>query len=363
MKFKLIGFILSAVFILTGCNTASSEIDEEGYSTEDYSITLNYSDHDPPKGMRTEFLQEYWFPAIEEETDGKVQINPVFGGGLLTSTEALDGVREGVADIGLVYPDNFAQRMFSYELLKLFPVAPDNFEGMYQIFDTAMTELPQFSEDLEKNNQKPLLITTGLPIVFGSTNELASMEAVQGEDWRASSRWYLEAMRNMGANPVSVPWEDVYMSLETGVIDGVMTNYDGFHMMGFYETSDNIIVGTELWWSAPFIHTINQDMWDSLPIDIQEGILKATEQAQEEFANVYQQELENTIQEQRDAGANVKIADDEDVAAFNDQELFESMRNTWAEEAENDHGIENADEYVEAMKDIMNDALGYEEYE
>lgn len=242
MKFKMLS-ILILIFILGGCGAISNEVDESGNSTEEYSITLNYSDHDPPNGMRTKFLQEYWFPAIEDETDGKVRINPVFGGGLLSSSEALDGVREGVADIGLVYPDNYSQRMFSYELLKLFPVAPSDFEGMYEIFDRALTELPQFSEDLEKNNQVPLLITTGLPIVFGSTSELNSLEDVQGDDWRASSRWYLETMRNMGANPVSVPWEDVYMSLETGVIDGVMTNYDGFHMMGFYETSSNIIVG------------------------------------------------------------------------------------------------------------------------
>lgn len=361
MKIKMLT-VLIMILIIGGCGSKSDEVDESGNSTEEYSITLNYSDHDPPNGMRTKFLQEYWFPAIEEETDGKVRINPVFGGGLLSSSEALDGIREGVADIGLVYPDNYSQRMFSYELLKLFPVAPSDFDGMYEIFNRALTELPQFGEDLEKNNQVPLLITTGLPIVFGSTSELESLQDVQGNDWRASSRWYLETMRNMNANPVSVPWEDVYMSLETGVIDGVMTNYDGFHMMGFYETSSNIIVGKELWWSAPFIHTINKDMWESLPKDIQEGILRATEQAQQDFAKVYREELESTIQAQKDAGANVKIADERDIEAFNDKELFENMRKTWVKEAEEDHGIEDAEQYVEDMKQIMNDALGYEEY-
>src|SRR5699024_5039235 len=127
-----------------------NEVDESGNSTEEYSITLNYSDHDPPNGMRTKFLQEYCFPAIEDETDGKVRINTVFGGGLLSSSEALDGVRDGVADIGLVYADNYSKRMFSYELLKLFPVASSQFECMYEIFDRALTDLPQFSEDIEK---------------------------------------------------------------------------------------------------------------------------------------------------------------------------------------------------------------------
>lgn len=362
MNLKWLSMLLLAALVLAGCNSNTDAVDEAGNSTDEYSITLNYSDHDPPTGMRTKFLQEHWFPAIEEETDGKVKINAIYGGGLLTSSEALDGVKEGVADLGLIYPDNYSQRMFSYELLKLYPVAPEDFNGMLQIFNRAMDELPQFKEDLEKNNQKPLLITTGLPVAFGSTNDLSELTNIAGEDWRASSRWYLETLRNLDANPVSVPWEDVYMSLETGVINGVMTNYDGFHMMGFYETAPNIIVGTKLWWSAPFIHTINQDMWDKLPKDIQEDILRATERAQQEFADVYQKELEQTIQTQRDAGATVKIADDEDIAAFNDHELFESMRETWAKEAKENHGIEDADEYVEKMKEIMNDSLGYEEY-
>lgn len=347
--------LLMIMLVLSGCGSAQNEITEDGNSTDEYEITLNYSDHDPPNGMRTNFIENYWFPEIEKETDGKVKINAIYGGGLLSGSQALSGVRDGVADMGLIYPDNYPNRMFSYELFKLFPEAPADFESMYSIFDRAMEELPRLREDLEKNNQKPLLITTGLPIVFGSSTELDSLSDIKGEDWRASSRWYMEALKNMGANPVSVPFDDVYMSLQTGMINGVMTNYDGFHMMNFYEAAPNIIVAPSLWWSAPFIHTINQDMWDRLPKDIQEGIMRATESAQKEFAKVYQKELEETIQEQREAGANVKIADDEDIAMFNDEELFESLRQTWVREAKEDHGIEDAEQYVEEMKRIMND--------
>lgn len=349
--------LLIIMVVLSGCGTAQSEITEDGYSTDEYEITLNYSDHDPPNGMRTNFIENYWFPEIEKETDGKVKINAIYGGGLLSSSQALNGVRDGVADMGLIYPDNYPNRMYSYELFKLFPEATDNFEDISGIFDRALEELPRLKEDLERNNQKPLLITTGLPIAFASTTELDSLADIKGEDWRASSRWYLEVLKNMGANPVSVPFDDVYMSLQTGMIDGVMTNYDGFHMMNFYEVAPNIIVAPRLWWSAPFIHTINQDMWDRLPKDIQDGILRATESAQKEFAKVYQKELEETIQEQREAGANVKIADTEDIAMFNDEELFKNLRETWVKEAEEVHGIENAEQYVEDMKQIMKDAL------
>lgn len=359
MKWLMKGsiFALLASTVLSGCSSETAGITEEGYSTEEYEITLNYSDHDPPSGMRTRFINEYWFPEIEKETDGKVKINAIYGGGLLGSSEALDGVRERVADMGLIYPDNYPQRMFSYELFKLFPEAPEDFEGIYTIFDRAMNDIPRLKEDLEKNNQKPLLITVGLPIVFASSKKLDSFSDVSGGDWRASSRWYLEVIKNLGGNPVSVPFDDVYMSLETNVIDGVMTNFDGFHMMNFYEAAPNVIVGTKLWWSAPFIHTINQDAWNGLPKDIQEGILRATETAQIEFARVYQEELEKAIQEEKDAGANVTIASEEDVELFNDEELFTRLRGIWAKEAKQKHGIEDADQYVDEMDRIIHDVL------
>lgn len=347
---------------LSSCGTKTHEINEDGTSTDDYSITLTYSDHDPPNGMRTKFLREYWFPAIEEETDGKVKINAIFGGGLLTSGEALDGIRDGVTDIGLVYPDNYSERMYTYELFKLFPVAPDSFEGVYNIFDRAFDELPVLQEDLDKNNQKVLLLTTGLPIVFGSKPELDSLEDLEKGKWRAASRWHLSVLKNMEATPVSVPWEDVYMSIETGVIDGVMTNFDGFHMMKFYESSENVMVGKELWWAAPFLHTINNDTWESLPTDIQEGILRASERAQKDFIKVYEKELEAAVEQEKSAGANVFYASEKDLELFNDTELFEELRSIWFSEAKNKHKIEDAEEYVEKLRQIMNDEIGHEEY-
>lgn len=363
MKKIFFGILLLAFMIpLSACGTKSQEINEDGTSTDDYEITLTYSDHDPPNGMRTKFLREYWFPAIEKETDGKVKINAIFGGGLLTSGEALDGIRDGVTDIGLVYPDNYSERMYTYELFKLFPVATESFDGIYNIFQKSFEQLPVLNEDLEKNNQRVLLLTTGLPIAFGSKPEFDSLEDLERGKWRAASRWHLSVLKNMEANPVSVPWEDVYMSLETGVIDGVMTNFDGFHMMKFYESSENVMVGKELWWAAPFLHTINNDTWESLPTDIQEGILRASEQAQKDFAKIYEKELANAVQEEKDQGANVFYASEEDLALFNDTDLFEELRAIWKDEAINKHNIEEADEYIEKLKNIMNEEIGHDEY-
>ncbi|MFD1039350.1 TRAP transporter substrate-binding protein DctP [Virgibacillus byunsanensis] len=357
-RYMMLILIVTFLVILSACGDEASTTNEEG--GEDFEITLTYSDHDPPGAMRTDFVENVWIPEIEKQTNGQVKVNANFGGSLLSSQEVLEGAADGVTDMAMIFPDFYPERLFTYQIYKLFPEAPEKWENISTIFEESVEELPKLNEELEALNQKPLLVTVGLPTVFGASYEIDGIEDIIGKDWRASSRWHLESMKHIGANPVSVPWEDVYMSLETGVIDGVMTNYDGFHAMKFYEGAQDIIVGPQLWWASPFTHTINLDVWNDLPEDVQEGILKATEIAQEKFGEVYASALENTIEAHEEAGVNVKMADEEDVAYFTDEELLNNLRNTWIEEAKANHGIEDAEEYINSMLEIMQRGLDKE---
>ncbi|KJS21699.1 MAG: hypothetical protein VR72_09410 [Clostridiaceae bacterium BRH_c20a] len=356
----LIMLVLVVVLSLTisACGTVEKPAAEN--PPEKVEITLTYSDHDPPGGMRTEFVQNVWLPEIQKQTGNKVKINANFGGSLLSSQEVLEGAASGVTDMALIFPDFYPEKLFGYQIFKLFPEAPEKWENIALIYQNALEELPQLTKELEKINQKPLLVTVGLPSVLGATYKINGVEDIIGKKWRASSRWHLESLKHIGANPVSVPWEDVYMSLETGVIDGVLTNYDGFHMMKFYEAANEIIVGPQLWWATPFLHTINLDKWNSLPKDVQDNIMKATEIAQGKFGELFANELERIIKEQRAAGVNVKIADDKDVQFFIDKELLEKNRNTWIKEAKEKHGINDAEEYINKMQKIMDNGLAKE---
>lgn len=368
-RFTLLALFAVLTLLVAACGSKSNSSDQgsadnvsDTPSNADFEITLIYSDHDPPGGMRTEFIEKVWIPEIEQQTGGRVKINANFGGALLTSGEALDAIKDGVVDMGLIFPDFYPEKLFGFQIFRLFPEAPEKWENISLVFEEALAELPQLRKELEENhNQKPLLVTVGLPSVFGATYPIDNIGDIQGKNWRASSRWHLESLKHIGSNPVSVPWEDVYMSLATGVIDGVLTNYDGFHMMKFYESAPEIIVAPQLWWATPFVHTINLDTWNSLPADIQDGIMKATEIAQEKFGEVFASALEKTIEEQRAHGANVKIAERQDIEAIVDPQLLANLRNIWIDEAKNLHGIEDAEAYINKMDEIMKKALEREQ--
>jgi len=324
------------------------------------TITLKYSDSDPPGGMRTDFLKEVWLAEIVKQTDGKVKFQDFWGSALLGPAEALKGCMDSVTDMTMVFSDFYPKQLPAMQLFRLFPRSPEKWENISWVYKQAFEQIPLFKEELKRWNQKVLLITVGLPSGMAASYPIDGIEDIVGYKWRASSRWHLAILEEIGANVVSVPWNDVYMALSTGTIDGVLTNYDGLHMMKFYEAAPNILVGPQLWWATPFLMTINIDKWNSLPADVQEGIMEASRITEEKFGEVFANAIESTIQEQRDYGCTVKIMDEDDVAMLSNEDAFSRYRNIWIKEAKEEFGIKDAAYIVNRLKLIIEEGIARE---
>ncbi|MBT8361342.1 MAG: TRAP transporter substrate-binding protein DctP, partial [Deltaproteobacteria bacterium] len=199
------------------------------------TIKMKYSDHDPPGGMRTDFVKNTWLPEIENQTTGQVKIQEFWGGALMGSKEILKGIGDGVTQMGFVYPGHYPGQLPAHTILKLFPRGPSKFENMVWFYRKIYAEVPEFKTELENANVMTVMFTAGLPGAFTGKNPLAGIDDVKGDKWRAGDKWGLRFLENAGAVPVSVPWGDVYMALQTGTIDGCFTNYDGLHLMKFDE--------------------------------------------------------------------------------------------------------------------------------
>jgi len=331
-----------------------------GMTVSSQTITLKYSDSDPPGGMRTDFLKEVWLPEIVKQTDGKVKFQDFWGSALLGPAEALKGCMDGVTDMTMVFSDFYPKQLPAMQLFRLFPKSPEKWENIAWVYHQAFEQIPLFKEELERWGQKLVMVTVGLPSAMAASYPIDGVEDIIGYKWRASSRWHLAILEEIGANVVSIPWNDVYMALSTGTIDGVLTNYDGLHMMKFYEAGKNIVVGPQLWWATPFLMTINLNKWDSLPEDVQEGIMEAGRIAEEKFAEVFAGALEKTIQAQKEYGCTVNMMDEDDVEMLANEEAFGRYRNIWIKEAKEEFGIEDAAYIVTRMKLIMDEALARE---
>lgn len=279
--------------------------------------TLKYSDHDPTGGLRTDFYRNVLLPEITKQTEGRIKFQDFWGGALLSATEVLDGVGDGVADMGMIYADFYPKRLMLHQGFKVFMEGPGDYDVMVNLYADVYKEIPEFLAELNRFNQRPLYTSPGLPLAFMSVKPLPDLDALKGNKWRASSRWHQMFLKHAGATAVFIPWAEVYMSLQTGALDGNLANYDGMHMTKQDEVAPNILVARELWNATPFLVTINNDTWSGLSKEDQAGIMKAVEICTVRFGKeVYNQGIEDIFAAQKKAGQNPRYLTSDEVAAW-----------------------------------------------
>lgn len=323
------------------------------------NITIKYSDHDAPGGIRTNFLSKVWIPEIVKQTGGTVKVQDFWGGALFGGKEALKSVGDGVVQMSFVFPEFYPKQLPLHQIFKLFPRGPKEWKNQNWFYKTIYKEVPELAAELKKWNQMPLLILSGLPCAFASSKPLTKLSDLKGRKWRASSRWALEYLKNFGATPVSVPWADCYMAMQTGTFDGIFTAYHGIHNAKLDEVGPNILVSKELWWATPMTHTINLTFWNSLSKEVQGQILKACEVSAEKFGEPFSKEFERILAAEKKAGAKVIIMDAEMLAEWEEQSGYLEIQKVWLKEIKG-MGINNADQILAKFRDIHNQAMAKE---
>jgi TRAP-type C4-dicarboxylate transport system substrate-binding protein len=279
---------------------------------------LKYSDHDPSGGLRTTFYKNVLLEEIGKQTNGRIKIQDFWGGALLSAPEVLQGVADGVADMGMVFSDFNPKQLLLHQGFKVFPTGPGDYEIMMRLYQDVYREIPEFAAEFAKYNQRVIFVSPGLPISFISTKPIDSLTQLKGGKWRASSRWHLMFLKHVGAVATFIPWAECYMALQTGALDGNMTNYDGAHMTKQDEVAPYILVAREFWNGTPFVVTINNDTWDSLPKEDQAAITKAAEIATQKFGAVYNDGIDSIYEAEKKAGLHPQFLSTEEVNKWAD---------------------------------------------
>jgi len=210
-----------------------------------------------------------WVEKFEEASGGRVKFTVYYASSLFEAEEVLRSVQAGVADISdfwldavpgtmslnlgielpfLGWPDPTKATLIYRELFNTIPELEAEYEGLKVIYPTMWGELAGY---VHTNNKlvKSAADLKGLKIQGGGNN----------------ARW-LDAM---GAIPVFVPYEDTYMSLDRGLIEGHTGTFGWQEGSGCVElTPYHTVIGAILMMGYnPLV--MNPDSWDSLPPDIQ----------------------------------------------------------------------------------------------
>jgi TRAP-type C4-dicarboxylate transport system substrate-binding protein len=121
------------------------------------------------------------------------------------------------------------------------------------------------------DNFKVLWFQSSSPLsMYFRKSKPAKQDDFKGMKIRCGGAVQCQAMNVLGASGVSMPGGEVYMALQTGVIDGAITGIDVANDRKFYEVAKNVLRQNLIF--GMFVFLMNKETWNSLPPELQKLI-------------------------------------------------------------------------------------------
>ena len=207
-----------------------------------------------------------WIARIEEQSGGRVEITPYWGGTLVSSREGVDELAAGVADMAYIAP---IYARSGYDMNRLTPGMFYGYTDPEKVLNVYMDLVDQFSVfDEELDGVHVVGYNVGTPMhILLRDKPVETLADLQGLRIRSAVD-FIGPLAAYGAEGVTMPMTETYPALEKGVVDGVIAPYEALKSLSFAE-----VVGyySELPHSRGAYPSrgINGDVWASLPEDIQ----------------------------------------------------------------------------------------------
>lgn len=190
-------------------------------------------------------VADEWIDEIQKATEGRVRIRHVPGGALLKLENMLEGLRGGVADIGVTNVSNFAGQLpIAATLAGTADITYGNKVdtiGLSLITLKLLEEFPAYSKEFEDLGLFPAVWIPTYTFGVIARDPIAKIDDFKGKKIRAFGPNLPKIISAAGATPLAVAVGEVYTSLQTGVIDAAMTDPPNMVTSRWYEQAKNVI--------------------------------------------------------------------------------------------------------------------------
>jgi len=295
MKIKLLLFalvlVLAGSLILGGCS--DKENGGNGDEETPQSFTLQFATFWPAVDFQVAEGHEVWAKEISDrvaaETPHTVDFAWHYGGALLGATEIYEGVANGAADIGTTCP-SYTMGIFPLTMgIELPGYNNDN----ALVASLTINEAWKQSKDLqaEYDDVKVMFFWATGPGDFMTNKPVEKLEDLSGLQIRAAGGSAL-AISALGGTPVSLPMSESYVSLDSGIVDGILGPTDTLKGFRLAEVTKYITKTPFVGYNVVFMKVMNKDTWNSLPKSVQ----KIFDEVNEKYVTEYGElRTDNTI--------------------------------------------------------------------
>jgi TRAP-type C4-dicarboxylate transport system substrate-binding protein len=207
-----------------------------------------------------------------------VKVTSYPGETLALSAEIYEGVKEGVADIGL---SCFSYTRGQFPVLEVFELPGIIYNSSDAASRIAWEGIRQIDPEEVRDTTLLMVITTGPGNLF-TKNPVRELGDLRGLEVRATglSAATLEAL---GAAPVALSQAEAYEAISKGVVKGYLGPNEILKDWGQAEVTNHITL-TPFLYNTLFFITMNTDIWNSIGAEDQEAILEINQRFFEDVA-------------------------------------------------------------------------------
>lgn len=246
-------------------------------SSEDRAdYVLHYATYGAAGSDQSQTVVE-WAERVEERSDGRIEVRFHYSQSLVSADDSLAATLDGRVDMAHIGSIYYASDLPMFTVAEL-PFEARNTEAYMTAVHRMYGENEEFAADFDRNNVRPLFPLPFGNIVLGLNQPAETPQDLAGRSIRTGGL-VAEVLLDVGGNPVAMTANDIYESLERGVIDGytslAMSNLNSFGV----SDSTPYLVDPGIGISASSVVVINSDVYESMPEDLRRVIDETSNEA------------------------------------------------------------------------------------
>lgn len=293
---------------------------------------------------------EPYFRQVEADTKGSLKFKLYSDGTMVSGRNTLQGIRDGVVDMGVVVDLYVASELKHSALISELALFGEDTMAMNgALNEMQVLHCPGCVADFKRNNVTSWGFFSTSPYYLMCRSEITDLKSLRGKRIRATGPWGVWAAA-VGAVPVNITSSEIYEAMERGQVDCSVGSRSWLRSYGLVDVVKYIVdmpLGT---YHGASLLDMNLDTWNKRSPEEKAALRRHSAEAVAKTALSYEEEDADAMAEAAKKGIKLIPASDDLRKMIADHKKTEVQR---VAELAKRRGVENGEALARTFVELV----------
>lgn len=286
-------------------------------------LVLKYGEVNPEDNITARVAYQF-AKYVDELSGGRIQVDVYPGASLGGEKASLNALNKGSGLVDIYRANTNSLTGYNFKKLTLFglPYIFKDREGLWKVLKADDLGKAFLSEGTENGaNMVGLFYTDEGPRNILTRKKVRRLKDIKGEKIRVpESVLMMDTLSALGAQPIPMPYEELYNALENGSVDGAENPLSAYLSNRLYEVAPYYLVSEHVY--SPGVVMIAEDKWNELSEEDKNILKEAGRMAEEWNREAIEPEEDRLKNELGEKGIKViELTPEEKAKAREEEEI------------------------------------------